>query len=144
MEKAQGVRLEKLGVVDESALPIRRGRDLDAEDHVSGFGTGEDVTHRTDATDVRHENGHFGEGPAFAELLETAEFGDVESRRFHVTGVIEMNGDSGVTLNAGYGLDDYPTHDPNLLPSAAGAHPARRSFRKLKMTAAEGGQPGRK
>ena len=50
--------------------------------------------------------GHFAERPAFAELFETAKLGDVESRVRNAAGFIQLNGDFGVTLDAGDGVYD--------------------------------------
>ena len=45
-------------------------------------------------------------GPAFAELLEAAELDDVELGVGHLAGVVEVDGDLGVALDAGHGIDD--------------------------------------
>ena len=106
MEEAERMRLQHLRVVDEPALLFGGGRDLHAQQHVARLRTGENVAHRADAADARHDAGHLGERPAFHELLEAAEFGDVKLRGFHLARVVEMNGDFGVAFDAGHGLNE--------------------------------------
>ena len=81
-------------------------RDAHGEDLVAGLGGGDQVADRADAADARHERRHLGEGPALAELLEAAELGDVEMRLLDAAVVVEVDGDLGVALDAGDGVDD--------------------------------------
>ena len=50
--------------------------------------------------------GHFGVGPAFAEFLEAAELDDMELGVGDVAGVVEIDADLGVALDAGDGVND--------------------------------------
>ncbi len=130
--------MQNLGVVHQTALFLGGGRDGDAEQHISRFGTGEDMAHRTDAADPRHDARHFRERTAFHKFFEAAKFGDMKLRRLHLARIVEVNGDFGMTLDSGHGLNDQPVvhnacaHDPNFLPSTAGVRPARRSVTKLE------------
>ena len=61
---------------------------------------------RADAADARHDRRHLVERAALAELLEAAELGDVEVGVGDLAGVVEVDGDLGVALDAGDRVDD--------------------------------------
>src|SRR5262245_12229331 len=63
---------------------------------------------RADAADASTQPGHLPERATLAELLETAELGDVEPGVGHLPGVIEVDRDLGVPLDAGHRVDHHP------------------------------------
>ena len=106
VEEAQRMALDDLAEVHQPAQLVGGGRDVDGHDGVAGLGRGEQVADGADAADARGDAGHFAVGPAFAELLESAEFHDVEDGVGHVARVVHENADLGVALDAGDGVDD--------------------------------------
>ena len=64
------------------------------------------MAHRADAADARHQRRHLVKRPAFAELLEAAELGDVEVGFLDVALLVQMDRDLGVALDAGDRVDD--------------------------------------
>ena len=50
--------------------------------------------------------GHFGVGPAFAEFFKAAKFDDVKFGVGDVSGVVQINADLGVALDAGHRIND--------------------------------------
>ena len=105
MEEAERVGLYDLAHVHQFAQHLRRLRNLAADDGVAGLGAGEQMADRADAAGARGDLGHLGEMPAFAELFKTAELHDVETRVVHLAPAVEMDGDLGVALDAGHGVD---------------------------------------
>ena len=81
VEEAQRVRLHDLREVEDAAQVGRRLRDAHGQDGVARLGRGDQVAHRADAADARHQRRHLVERPPFAELLEAAELRDVELAR---------------------------------------------------------------
>ena len=108
VEEAEGVGLHDLPEVHQAPEFLGSGGDVHGQEGVARLGRGEEVADRTDAADARGDARHFGEGPAFAELLEAAELDHVEARVGHVAIVIELERDLGVPLDAGHGLDFDP------------------------------------
>ena len=107
VEEAERVALQCLGIVHEAALALRGGRDAHAEDRVPGLGAREHVAHRADAADARHQARHLVERPAFAELLEAAELRLRGTGRVRTSpAVVEVDGDLGVALDPGHGIDE--------------------------------------
>ena len=75
---------------------------------------------RADAADAGGDAGHFPKAAAFAEFLEAPELGDVEAGVFDVAGVVELDADFGMALDAGHGIDDdwYATWSPPMVRPA--------------------------
>ncbi len=71
-----------------------------AQDGVAGFGRSQQVAYRADAANAGCDAWHFPEAATNTEFLETTEFGDMEAGVFDFVGVVEMNGDFGVSLDA--------------------------------------------
>ena len=107
VEEAQGVALHELAPVHQPAQLGGGRRDVDAEDGVARLGGRQQVADRADAANACGDAGHFPEGAAFAELLEAAEFGDMKAGVLDLAVVIQHDGDLGVALNSGYGIDYY-------------------------------------
>ena len=61
---------------------------------------------RADAADAAGDSGHFAQRPAFAEFFKAAELGDVKARVHDAALVIQLDGNFGMALDAGYGVDD--------------------------------------
>ena len=62
---------------------------------------------RADAADARGDGRHFEEHAPVAELLEAAELVHVQVGVLHLAGVVDVDRDTRMTLDAGYGLDGY-------------------------------------
>ncbi len=67
-----------------------------------------------DAADARGNARHLVIGTALGELLEAAHLGDLELGVGHVAGVVELNGDLGVALDAAYRLNCDASSSPLL------------------------------
>ena len=99
---------------------------------IAGLGGRYQMAYRADAADAGHERGHLVKRPAFAEFFEAAELGDVETGVFDSALIVEVEGDFGMALDTGYGIDQdrfalfavhgsnvRHTHAPNLFVNAA-------------------------
>jgi len=124
---AQGVEMGRVvGHVEDSVekLPQELGRagQVDVIDRVAGLGRGHHVRFRTDAANARRDPRHLLDRTADAELLEAAEFRDLEIGVGNVALVVEDDGDLAVTFEPGDGIDGdrfhltrLPTSDPARL-----------------------------
>lgn len=142
-EEVHGVGLDGLSHVHEFPEELGGSGDIDAEELVAGFDGGEVVANGADAADAFGDLGHFVEESAFAEFFESAELVDVESGSFDVSGVVELDGDFGMSFDASHGFDgDDTAHlgSPNstvcgtqcqsrYLPVSLGIRPATSSVR---------------
>jgi len=144
MEETKRMRLQNLRIVDEAALFDRSRGHFHSEQPVAGLGAGKHVADRADSADARHQARHLVKGASFTELFKAAEFGDVKLRRTHFTGVVDVDRNLGVALDASDRTDENPlAHYPNLSPAVEGVRPSSRSIRNAWMVSAEGGQPGK-
>src|ERR1017187_4304308 len=146
MEEAQRVRLNELRQVQDAPQVGSRRRNPRGQDAVAGLGRRDQVAHRADPADARHERRHLRERPAFAQLLEAAELGDVELRVFDAAVLAEKQRDLGVALDPAdvFDSDGLFRHGyaPNLVAwLSSGLRPAMSSVSTKKMASAEGGQP---
>jgi len=106
VEEAQRVRLDDLGQIEHAAQPdTSRGHGY-PQDLVTGFGRGHHVADRADAADPRHEGRHLVNHPALADPLETAELGHMKVGVGDLARIVQLDGDLGVPLDPGHGLDD--------------------------------------
>ena len=105
MKKTQSVRLNDLRHSKNPAELIRGRRNLDCEQRIAGFGGSNQMADRADPADAGHQRRHFSKRAPFAELLETAELGDMEASIFHVPVLIEVQRDFRVALDAGHWID---------------------------------------
>src|SRR5579863_9200959 len=106
MEKTERVGLQHLGVVEQAALEHGGGRWINAQQTVTGLGTGDDVADRANAAHARHQSRHFVEWAPFADFFEAAKLGDVELRGFYFARGIDVDRDFRVTFDARYGMND--------------------------------------
>jgi len=105
VEKAQRVRLHHLGQV-EHAPQLRGGvRNADRHDGFAGFGRCNQMRHRADAADARHQAGHLIKRSALGELLKAAHLRYMEVRVFHLALSVELDGDFAVAFKACDGID---------------------------------------
>ncbi len=72
---------------------------------VAGFGSRQVMADRANPADARGDVGHFEVHAAFAELFKAAEFIDVHIRLFDFTGIIQVDGDLGMSFDPGYWFD---------------------------------------
>ena len=73
----------------------------DSHNGVAGLGGSQQVADRADAADARRDRGHLVIRPAFRELLEPAHLRHMKLRPLHVAVIVDMDGDPGVSLDAG-------------------------------------------
>jgi hypothetical protein len=106
VEERQRVRLQDLAEVHHPAQAPGGGRRLDGQDRVAGLGAGQDVRDRADAAGAGGQGRHLEHGAAAAEGLEAAELGDVEAGVLDAAVVVQADGDLGVALDAGHGIDE--------------------------------------
>ena len=112
MKETQGVALDKLAQVHQSAEFVRRRRDADGHDGVAGLGGRQQMAHRTDAADPRRDAGHFIVGTALAEFFKAAKLHDMELGVGDVAFIVEKDADLGVPFDAGHGInEDAFCHD---------------------------------
>ena len=103
------------------------------QDLVAGLRRREQVADRADAADAGHERRHLVERAALAQLLEAAQLRDVELGVAHAARVVELQGDPGVTLDAGDRVDRRwwsacRSHRPKRVePFTTGMRPAASS-----------------
>ena len=162
MEEAERVRLDELAAVQQLAQQDRGFRNLHRHDRVAGLHRRQQMAHRANAADARGDPRHLVERPAFAELLEAAHLRHVKLRAGDAALVVEIDGDLGVSLDAGHDVDGNLLHDrfsqrpfrrplsrlsldahPNLiLESRSGMRPSNSSVSTNTMVDAGGGQPG--
>ena len=111
------------------------------------LGRGDQVRHRADAADARHQAGHLVERTAFGKLLEAAHLRDVEVRVFHLALAVQLDRDLAVPFQAGYGIDrDGLAHDQAPKRVSAGTSsgpPVNSAVSAAWKVSAEGGHPGR-
>ncbi len=105
VEEGQGVALDDLAQVDDPPQVRAGGRGLDGHDVVHGLGRGDEVADRADAADAGHDRGHLVDGTTLDDPLEAAELGDVEVGIDNLAPVVELDGDLGVALDPGDGID---------------------------------------
>jgi hypothetical protein len=100
------VALNKLAQVHQPAQFFGRRRNADSHDCVTGLGRGQEMADRADSANSWGDARHFGERPAFAEFLEPTKFDDVKFCVRNLTGVIQEDANFGVSLDAGYRVND--------------------------------------
>jgi len=106
MEETQSVRLENLGQSKNATELVRGWRNADCEQRITSFCGSDEMAHRADAADTRHEGWHLGERTTFAKFLKSAELGDVEMRVLHHAVSAKVKSDFGVPFDPGYRVDD--------------------------------------
>ena len=82
--------LHDLGETEDAAQFVGGGRNADRQQGVACLGGSHQVADRADAADARHQGGHLGEGPAFAEFFEAAKLGHVKAGVFDAAMIVEM------------------------------------------------------
>ena len=84
MEEAQRMRLHHLRQVQHAAQ-LRGGvRNPHRHDGLAGLGRGDQVAHRANAADARHQARHLVERAALGELLKSAHLGYMKMRVLHL------------------------------------------------------------
>ena len=76
------------------------------EQSITRFGGRNQMTDRADTANPRHERRHFRERTPLTELFKTTKLGNVKLRVRDFSLIVEMQGDLGVALDAGHGVDD--------------------------------------
>ena len=133
VEEAEGVGLHDLGQVHDPAQLQGSLRRRDGEDLVARLGRRHEVAHRADSADPRHQRRHLAQRPALADALEAAELRDVEVGVGDRAGLVELDGDLGVALDAGDRVDDDLAHARSsqapkwVMPAVSGMRPASSS-----------------
>ena len=103
--EVQRVVLEHEQVVEELAELVGRRRRVDVVQVVEGPGRRHVVRRRADAADALRDARHLLGGPADAEPLEPAQFGDLEVRVGHLALVVQEDLDLAVAFEARDGVD---------------------------------------
>ena len=106
MEETERVGLHNLRQVQDGAQLDGGGGNARGQNRVARFRRGNQVAHRADATDARHQRGHFVERPALAELFKAAELRHVKARIRNLSLLIELNCNFPVAFDAGHGIDN--------------------------------------
>ena len=106
VKQAQGVGLGDLRQPEDAAQLVGGGRNLDRQQRVAGLGRGDQVADRADAADARHQRRHLVKRPAFAQLLEAAELGDVKAGFFDPAVFVQVKRDLGMAFDARNRIDD--------------------------------------
>jgi len=111
VKKTEGMAEDQLGQREKAAQPMGgRGR-VESQDTVPGLGCSQGMADRTDAADTGGDGLHLPEGPADTEGFEPPELLDHQACLFHLSGIIQQDADSGVTLDAGHRrYGDEPAH----------------------------------
>ncbi len=86
-------------------------------ERVQGFGGGHVMGFGTDAADAVGDARHLFRGPPHAELLEAAQFGDLEVGVGDIALVVEEDLDLAVSFQAGDGIDSDAFHNTASLPA---------------------------
>src|SRR5579883_1536599 len=110
MEEAQGVRLHDLREIHNATQLFGGFGNTHCQDRVASFGRGDQVRDGTDAADTRHQGRHFIERTTLAELLETAELGNMKMRVLHHAMIVELDRDLGMSFDASDGIDYDSLH----------------------------------
>ena len=100
MEEREGVGLDELTAVEELAQERGRFGNANGHDGVARLHRGEQVRDGADAADPRRDRGHLVVRTSFGELLESAHLRHVELGAGHLSVVVEVDGDLGVSLDA--------------------------------------------
>src|SRR5579864_4682741 len=100
------MRLHDLGQPENPAQFVGGRRDLHRQQRVTGFRGSDQMAHREDSANARHERWHLGKRPAFAEFFEAAELRDVKLRVVHLALLVQVQRDFRVALDAGHRVDD--------------------------------------
>ena len=105
VEKREGMALADLGQIEQPPQLAGRRWRLHPQQLVAGFRRGQQVAHRADAADAGGDARHLRERAPLTEGLEAAILHHVEAGSSDLAGVIEVQGDLGVALDAGHRVD---------------------------------------
>jgi hypothetical protein len=100
IEKAQSVRLEDLGAVDQFAQQLSRRRYSDRHDGIACLGRRQLMADRANTADARGDTRHFVIGAAFYEFLKSADLCHLKLGVGDRSAVVELKGDLAVALDA--------------------------------------------
>jgi hypothetical protein len=78
------------------------------------------MTDRTDAANTSGQRRHFGKRASLTELLKSTKLGDVKPGIPDLAGIIEVQSDFAVSLDAGYGINDNLSGHGLFLSSETG------------------------
>jgi hypothetical protein len=101
MKETERMALDDLAEVHQTAKLVRRRRDIDGKNGVTGFGGSQQVADGANAADTRSDAGHFAKRAAFTKFFKAAKLNDMKFGVGNVSGVVQKNADFGVTLDAG-------------------------------------------
>jgi hypothetical protein len=102
--------LEHLSIVQQSAqfgCCRREVFGIEAHDLVDGFGSGQVVADRTNATKSLYQHGCFPIGMPLNEAFETPELNDVEKTVFDAAVFVHMNRYPAMSFHSGYRINNY-------------------------------------
>jgi hypothetical protein len=110
IEEAQRMRLHKLGAMQKLTQPDRSRRDFHRHNGFTRFRGSEQVAHRANTADAGGDSGHLVIRTSLGELLKAAHLRDVKFGAGYVTLIIQLDGDLGVSFNAGHRVDRDALH----------------------------------
>src|SRR3974377_356104 len=106
MEQAESVGLRHLREPEDAAQFVGRRGNPDRKKRVASLGRRDQMAHRADTADTRHQRGHLVEWPPFAQFLKAAELRYVEARILDAAILIQVQRDLRMAFNASHRLDD--------------------------------------
>ena len=108
MEDMERIRLQKLAEIHQPATLVgSRSEFVRTHDHVHRLRGGEVMAHWTDTAQALNDDGNIPKHLTPNEPLEAAEFNNVKTRLFYLTGFIQANGDFAMSFDACDRIDDY-------------------------------------
>src|SRR5208337_4984604 len=98
LEEVHGMGLDDLAHMDEFPQELCRTRYLDVQDLVAGLGCAQVVADGADPADARRYDRHLREVPPLGELLEPPELIHVKIGAVHLSFIVQVYGDLGVSF----------------------------------------------
>ena len=106
MKQAERMRLRDLREPEDAAQLVGRGRDPHRQQRIAGLGRRDQMADRANAANARHQRRHLVKWPAFAQLLEAAELGDVKAGVLNPSVFVQVERDLGMAFDARHRIDD--------------------------------------
>ena len=107
VKEAQRMALHDLAPIHQAPQLVGGGGNLHAENCVAGLRRGHQMADRTDAANAGRDARHLPEAASLAEFFKSSKLGYVETCIIHLAGIVQMNRNFGMTLNACHRVNDY-------------------------------------
>ena len=82
------------------------GGNVHAQNRVAGLAGRDEMAHRANPADARHQRRHLVERAVLAEFLKAAQLRDVQARVGYLAVVAQLDGHLGVAFDSCYRVDD--------------------------------------